>query len=67
MKQAEEALRIAELTYRQGESGILDYLDAQRIHRQTLLEYNQARYELFVYLAEIERVMGKIDNQEKGS
>ena len=67
LKQAEEALRIAELTYRQGESGILDYLDAQRIHRQTLLEYNQARYELFVYLAEIERVMGKIDNQEKGS
>ena len=67
LKQAEEALRIAELTYRQGESGILDYLDAQRIHRQTLLEYKQARYELFVYLAEIERVMGKIDNQEKGS
>ena len=67
LKQAEEALRIAELSYRQGESGILDYLDAQRIHRQTLLEYNQARYELSVYLAEIERVMGKIDNQEKGS
>ena len=67
LKQAEEALRIAELTYRQGESGILDYLDAQRIHRQTLLEYNQARYELSVYLAEIERVTGKIDNQEKGS
>jgi len=67
LKQAEEALRIAELTYRQGESGILDYLDAQRVHRQTLLEYNQARYELSVYLAEIERVTGKIDNQEKGS
>lgn len=67
LKQAEEALRIAELSYRQGESGILDYLDAQRVYRQTLLEYNQARYELSVYLAEIERVTGKIDNQETGS
>ncbi len=37
------------------------------VHRQTLPEYSHARCELSVYLAEIERVTGKIDNQEKGS
>lgn len=58
MKQASEALRIAELSYRHGESGLLDYLDAQRVYRQTLLEYNQAFYELEVAVASLERAAG---------
>ena len=55
LKQAKEALRIAEFSYRQGESGLLDLLDAQRVYRTTLLEYNQSFFELEVSLASLER------------
>jgi cobalt-zinc-cadmium efflux system outer membrane protein len=58
LKQASEALRIAELSYRHGESVLLDYLDAQRVYRQTMLEYNQAFYELEVAVASLERAVG---------
>ena len=58
LKQASEALRIAELSYRHGESGLLDYLDAQRVYRSTLLEYNQAFYEHEVAIASLERAAG---------
>lgn len=58
LKQADEALRIAEFSYRQGESGLLDYLDAQRIYRATLIEYYQSFFELEASLAMLERVAG---------
>lgn len=58
LKQAEEALRIAELSYTQGESGILDYIDAQRVHRTTLAEYYQSFFELEAAAASLERVAG---------
>lgn len=64
LKQASEVLRIAELSYRHGESGLLDYLDAQRVYRQTLLEYNQAFYELEVAVASLERAAGIIFTAE---
>ena len=44
------------MSYRHGESGLLDYLDAQRVYRQTMLEFNQAFYELEVATASLERV-----------
>lgn len=66
LKQAEEALRIAEASYRHGESGLMDYLDAQRVHKQTLLEYNQAFYELEVAAASLERAAGTIFTAEFG-
>ena len=58
LKQAEEALRIAEFSYRQGESGLLDYLDAQRVYRTTFIEYYQSFFELESSLATLERVAG---------
>ncbi len=58
LKQASEALRIAALSYQHGESGLLDYLDAQRVYRQTMLEFNQAFYELEVAVASLERAAG---------
>jgi len=64
LKQASEAMRIAELSYRHGESGLLDYLDAQRVYRQTLLEYNQAFYEHEVAIASLERAAGIIFTAE---
>lgn len=58
LRQAEEALEIAEFSYRQGESGLLDYLDAQRVYRETLLDYNRARFDLAISVADIERLSG---------
>lgn len=58
LKQAEEALRIAELSYMQGESGLLDYLDAQRVYRSTLAEYYQSLFEIEASIALLERVVG---------
>ncbi len=60
LEQAQEALEISEFSYREGKSGLLDYLDAQRIHRETQLEYNMARFELSLSVADIERLVGGI-------
>jgi cobalt-zinc-cadmium efflux system outer membrane protein len=58
LNEAEEALRIAEFSYRQGESGLLDYLDAQRVYRSTIIEYYQSLFELESSLAALERAAG---------
>lgn len=56
MKEAENAMKVAEAAYRFGERGILDYLDAQRVLRTTRVDFLNARYELQAALIEIERL-----------
>lgn len=56
VKQAGEALKIAEAAYRYGERGFLDVLDAQRVYRAARNELITARYELATAWAEIERL-----------
>lgn len=56
MKEAENAMKVAEAAYRFGERGILDYLDAQRVLRNTRVDSLNARYELQAALIEIERL-----------
>jgi cobalt-zinc-cadmium efflux system outer membrane protein len=58
LKQAEETLRIARISFQQGAASLLEVLDAQRVNRQALLEYAQARTELSVALARLERASG---------
>ncbi|MDR4493836.1 MAG: TolC family protein [Nitrospirales bacterium] len=58
LKQAEEALRIAQVSFKYGEAGLLDVLDAQRVLRQTQLDYAQAKYDLSIALTELERFQG---------
>ncbi|MGH7207409.1 MAG: TolC family protein [Nitrospiraceae bacterium] len=58
LKQAEEALDIAKFSFQHGEASLLEVLDAQRVYRQTLLEYAQARSELAIALARLERWTG---------
>ncbi|HAG51980.1 MAG: hypothetical protein A2X87_00350 [Deltaproteobacteria bacterium GWC2_42_51] len=58
LKEASEALRIADLSYKQGESGLLDYLDTQRVYRSTIAEYYQSLFELEVSIASLERISG---------
>ncbi|MGB0908928.1 MAG: TolC family protein [Nitrospirales bacterium] len=59
LKQAREALRIAQVSFKYGEASLLDVLDAQRILRETQLEYMRAKYDLSIALTELERLTGK--------
>ncbi len=58
LKEAHEAFRIAQLSFRQGASSLLDVLDAQRVQRQIAVDYNQARFELSLALTRLERALG---------
>jgi len=58
LKQAEEALRIAKFSFQQGEASLLEVLDAQRVQRELLFDYAQARFELSVSLTRLERAVG---------
>lgn len=56
VRQAENALRIAEAAYRFGEHGILEVLDAQRVYRAARSDLIAARFELASAWIEIERL-----------
>lgn len=58
LKQAQEALRLAQFSFQQGASSLLEVFDAQRVQRQIQMDYAQARYELSVALARLERAVG---------
>jgi cobalt-zinc-cadmium efflux system outer membrane protein len=58
LKQAQEALRLAQFSFQQGASSLLDVFDAQRVQRQIQMDYVQARYELSASLARLERAVG---------
>ena len=60
LKQAEEALRIAKFSFQQGAASLLEVLDAQRVQRQVLFDYAQARFELSVALSRLERAVGGV-------
>ncbi|MDF0645047.1 MAG: TolC family protein [Nitrospira sp.] len=58
LKQAQEALRLAQFSFQQGASSLLEVFDAQRVQRQIQMDYAQARYDLSVALARLERAVG---------
>ena len=58
LKQAEQALTMARTSFRHGAASLLDVLDAQRVSRQTQLEYVQVRADLSIALARLERALG---------
>ena len=58
LEQADEALRITRFSYEQGESDLINLLDAQRIQRITFSEYYEAQFELQSALVRLERVTG---------
>lgn len=60
LKQAEQTLRVARVSFQQGAASLLDVLDSQRVYRQTVLEYVQARADLSIALARLERAIGGI-------
>ena len=58
LKQAQEALRLAQFSFQQGASSLLEVFDAQRVQRQIQMDYAQALYELSVSLTRLERAVG---------
>ncbi len=56
--QAKEALDIAQFSFRHGATSLLEVIDAQRVYRQTLLEYAQTRADHSIALARLERAVG---------
>jgi outer membrane protein, heavy metal efflux system len=55
---ANDVRRIEEIAYRDGAKGLLDYLDAQRTYNQTLVNYNQARFDFLMSLYQLEFATG---------
>lgn len=58
LKQAGEALRVAQTSFRFGSAGLLEVLDAQRVARQVQVEYAQAQRDLSLALSRLERAVG---------
>ncbi|UVT19713.1 MAG: TolC family protein [Nitrospira sp.] len=58
LHQAQEALDIAQFSFRHGATSLLEVIDAQRVYRQTLLEYAQAQADHSIALARLERAVG---------
>jgi cobalt-zinc-cadmium efflux system outer membrane protein len=58
LHQAKEALDIALFSFRHGATSLLEVIDAQRVYRQTLLEYAQAQAGHSIALARLEGAVG---------
>jgi cobalt-zinc-cadmium efflux system outer membrane protein len=56
--QAKEALDIAQFSFRNGVASLLEVIDAQRVYRQTLLEFAQAQADYSLAVARLERAVG---------
>ena len=60
LKQAREAVRIAQVSFKFGEANLLQVIDAQRVFWDTLIGYAQARLDLSVSLTQLERSVGTV-------
>jgi cobalt-zinc-cadmium efflux system outer membrane protein len=58
MREAEEALRAAEVAYQLGERGILEVLDAQRLLRQVRLNFLNAQFDRQAALVDLDELRG---------
>jgi cobalt-zinc-cadmium efflux system outer membrane protein len=56
--QAKEALDIAQFSFRNGVASLLEVIDAQRVYRQTLLEFAQARAAYSLAFVRLEQAVG---------
>lgn len=58
LRQVEESLTIAEVSYREGEISLLDFLDSQRTYNSVLGDYYQALFAWNVEMAALEKAAG---------
>ncbi|SFW34024.1 outer membrane protein, cobalt-zinc-cadmium efflux system [Nitrosovibrio sp. Nv17] len=67
IKEAENALQIAQSAYRFGERPLIDVLDTQRILRGILMDSLQARFDLQTAAAEIDRLRAYYPREQGSS
>ena len=58
LAQAEESLKISEISYEQGEISLIDYFDSQRTYNEVIKDYYQALYEWNSNKASLEKSIG---------
>jgi len=56
---AEEAFRIAGVSYKEGATSLLDLREAQRVYNQTRVAYNQAHFDYRMSIYQLELATGK--------
>lgn len=66
LRQARESVRIARVSFKYGESSLLQVIDAQRVYWDTLVGYAQSRLDLSIALTKLERSLGRIPWLENG-
>ncbi len=59
LKQAEESLKISEVSYTQGEISLIEYLDSQRTYYSILKDYQDSLYAWNVNKAALEKAAGE--------
>jgi len=59
LRKAEESLRIAEISYKQGEISLIDYLDSQRTYYSILKDYQESLYNWNANKASLEKSIGE--------
>jgi outer membrane protein TolC len=59
LKQAEQSLKIAEVSYTQGEISLIDYLDSQRTYFSILNDYQDSLYRWNADKAALEKAVGE--------
>jgi len=59
LKEAEASLQIAEVSYKQGEISLIDYLDSQRTYYSILKDYQDSQYDWNVNKASLEKSIGE--------
>ena len=59
LKEAEESLKIAEVSYKQGEISLIDYLDSQRTYYSILKDYQGSLYDWNINRASLEKSIGE--------
>lgn len=59
LKQAEESLKIAEVSYTQGEISLIDYLDSQRTYYSIQNDYQDSLYQWNADKAALEKAIGE--------
>ena len=58
LRKTQAALRMARFSFKQGESSLLQVLDAQRVYREVMMDYIRARHNLSASTTQLERFVG---------
>lgn len=66
LKQARESVRIARVSFKYGETSLLQVIDAQRVYWDTLIGYAQARLDLSIAMTKLERSLGRVPWANEG-